>query len=325
MADAALSIEGIRKCFGRSVALDAVSFEVPRGSVFGLLGPNGAGKTTLFSIVASFLRADAGSIRVLGVDVRHISELQGRLGILPQDAVFQRNVPILDQLTFFRVLDGQPRAAAEAEARAALEKVGIGAYAKRGVHALSHGMVKRLGVAQAFLGAPEVILLDEPTSGLDPQNARQIRDLIVELQAGGRTTTVISSHNLLEIQEICDHVAILDRGRLVTCGSVKAITAGGRRLEVTFGRPLADAVRTALAALDVVHAVEQRGPLRYAITLAEVAGSGGDADDDAAVARVLQTALDHGATPRAWKEGHSLEEFFLQVTGKRSGEPVDAG
>ncbi|MEE2886584.1 MAG: ABC transporter ATP-binding protein [Planctomycetota bacterium] len=315
MSDFALEIENISKSFDAVKALDGVSFGVPKGSVFGLLGPNGAGKTTLFSIIASFLHADSGSTRVLGVDIDHISELQGRLSILPQDALFQRNVPILEQLAFFRLLDGKTRDEAEAEVEATLEKVGLAEYSKRGVHALSHGMLKRMGIAQAFLGNPEVILLDEPTSGLDPQNAKQIRDLIVELQHTGEATTVISSHNMLEIQEMCDHVAILDHGKLITHGSVQEITRAGRQLEMTFGRPLTDQQRDALANMQVISAIEQRGPERYRLML-DLDGS--SMDEDAGIAAVLRSLLDLGAAPRSFKEGNSLEEFFLQVTGKES-------
>src|SRR5262245_47557705 len=224
MAEPALRIQNLAKAFGKTKALDDVSFDVPAGSIFGLLGPNGAGKTTLFSIAAGFLRADAGQLRVLGTDIAHVAELQGRMTILPQDASFQRNVPIMEQLMFFRRLDGSDPATAEREVIEAMEKVGIAEYRKRGVHALSHGMLKRLGIAQAFLGNPEVILLDEPTSGLDPQNARQIRDLVRQLQQEHRVTTVISSHNLAEIQELCDHVAILDKGVLRVAGPVEVIT-----------------------------------------------------------------------------------------------------
>lgn len=315
MSTYALEIENITKSFDTTKALDGVSFGVPKGSIFGLLGPNGAGKTTLFSIIASFLHADQGSghIRVLGIDVDHISELQGRLSILPQDALFQNNVPILDQLTFFRLLDGKSRTEAEAEVKETLERVGLEDYSKRGVHALSHGMLKRMGIAQAFLGNPELILLDEPTSGLDPQNAKQIRDLIVELQQTGEATTVISSHNMLEIQEMCDHVAILDHGKLITHGSVQEITRAGRQMEITFGRPLTDNEHAALDSLSIVTKIEQRGPERYRL-LMDIDGS--VLDDDGAIGMVLRTLLDLGVTPRAFKEGNSLEEFFLQVTGK---------
>ena len=307
----ALRIQNLSKRFDKTLALDDVTFDVPSGSIFGLLGPNGAGKTTLFSIAAGFLTADSGSLRVLGTDTAHISQLQGRMTILPQDAAFQRNVPIVEQLTFLRRLDGSDAATAEREVTEALEQVGIAEYKKRGIHALSHGMLKRLGIAQAFLGKPELILLDEPTSGLDPQNARQIRDLVRELQRSRQVTTVISSHNLAEIQELCDHVAILDRGKLKIAGPVHEITRQGRMIELTTQRPLVEGDRVRLRTVPGVSSIEERGPLRSRLLLSVPAGQ--SADDT--VIAVLRALLDLGIAPRAMSEGNSLEEYFLSVTG----------
>jgi ABC-2 type transport system ATP-binding protein len=235
--------------------------------------------------------------------------------ILPQDAAFQRNVPIVEQLAFLRRLDGSDAATAEREVTEALERVGIAQYRKRGIHALSHGMLKRMGIAQAFLGQPDVILLDEPTSGLDPQNARQIRDLVRELQQSRQVTTVISSHNLAEIQELCDHVAILDHGQLKIAGSVQEITRQGRMIEVTTSRPLAEADRTRLCAVPGVTTIEDRGPQRYRLLLAVPAEQ--SADDVVIV--VMRAILDLGIAPRSMTEGNSLEEYFLSVTGESAG------
>ncbi|MFO1076127.1 MAG: ABC transporter ATP-binding protein [Planctomycetota bacterium] len=309
----AVQVQGVKKRFAETTALDDVSFDVPAGAIFGLLGPNGAGKTTLFSIAAGFLRADAGTLRVLDVDITHVAELQGRMTILPQDAAFQRNVPILDQLVFLRRLDGSDSATAEREVVEALDKVGLADYRKRGVHALSHGMLKRLGVAQAFLGRPEVILLDEPTSGLDPQNARQIRDLIRELQRSQNVTTVISSHNLAEIQELCDHVAILDHGLLRACGPVDEITRQSHVLDLTTARPLTEGDLAALRAAGAA-GFEDRGERRYRLRFAVPA----DRTSDDVIAVLLRTLLDRGVTPRAMSEGNTLEEFFLSVTGEQN-------
>jgi ABC-type multidrug transport system ATPase subunit len=306
----AVRIQNVTKRFGDINALVDVSFDVPPHSVFGLLGPNGAGKTTLFSIIANFLKADGGSIQVLGHDTGRISELQGRLTILPQDAAFQRSTPILEQLVFFRMLDGKDRATAVSEVNHTLEIVGLGDYAKRGARALSHGMMKRLGVAQAFLGSPEVILLDEPTSGLDPANARQIRNLIQELRE--RTTIVVSSHNLAEIQEICDHVAILDKGRVVTCGAMADLTASSRELDLRLSRRLDEQELARLTSLAVVAAVDARNAPEYALRMD--LSDGGSWDD--AVASVLQAVLEMGAVPRRLYEGQSLERHFLAVTGQ---------
>jgi len=311
----AIRFEDVSKSFGRIRALDGVSFEVPVGSVFGLLGPNGAGKTTLFSIAASFLRPDRGRVSVLGIDVRRIAELQGRFTILPQDAQFQRNVPIIEQLVFFRRLEGASPEQAQEDVERTLEAVGLAGYGKRGIHSLSHGMQKRLGIAQAFLGSPEVILLDEPTSGLDPQNARQIRDLVLELRS--RATTVISSHNLAEIQELCDHVAILDGGKLVVAGTVEEITRSGKELELELPRALTADEEATLLGIEGVKNIAGRSAGRYMLTLDPGTATDGT---DAIIAAVLRRLLESGITPRRVYEGQSLESRFLKLTGAAGPE-----
>jgi ABC-2 type transport system ATP-binding protein len=313
-----VSINGLSKRFGRIQALNDVSFDVPSHSIFGLLGPNGAGKTTLFSLTANFLKANAGMVEVLGIDTRYISRLRGRLSILPQDAQFQRNVPILDQLVFFRLLAGRTKQQAQAEVLHTLDLVGLQSVAKRRAGSLSHGMVKRLGVAQAFLGQPEVILLDEPTAGLDPANARQVRDLIKRLQQSA--TIMVSSHNLAEIQELCDHVAILDHGRLVLAGAVDDITRARRECNLVLSRPLQDGDLQQLRAIRGVRSVESTGdPARpapsaeYSVSLDL---STQDVDQDGVIAALLRAILDMGITPRRLAEGRSLETQFLEVTGR---------
>jgi ABC-2 type transport system ATP-binding protein len=306
---AAIRVDNVSKSFGNIRALDGVTFDVPPQSVFGLVGPNGAGKTTLFSIVANFLKADGGNIEVLGQDPKRISNLRGRLAILPQDAEFQRGTSIVEQLVFFRMLDGQERAAAEREARECLELVGLHDYAKRSARTLSHGMTKRLGIAQAFLGSPEVILLDEPTAGLDPANARQIRDLVQALRE--RATVVVSSHNLAEIQELCDRVAILDHGRVVTYGAVRDLTSASRELDLRLSRALDDAELARLRSAAPIATIETRNAPDYQLRL----DLGPGRDFDEAVAQVLRALLDIGAVPRRLYEGRSLERHFLEVTG----------
>src|SRR5436190_15325021 len=177
-SDSVVSVHRLTKHFGRVHALEDVSFDVPQGSLFGLLGPNGAGKTTLFSIAANFLFPTSGNIEVLGTNVRQISKLRGRYSMLPQDALFQSNVPVLEQMITFCQLHGQNRKEAEEAADKALALVGLTDARKRAARTLSHGMTKRMALAQAFLGDPEVVFLDEPTSGLDPQNASNVRELI---------------------------------------------------------------------------------------------------------------------------------------------------
>jgi len=322
----AVSIKGLSKRFGRVQALNDASFEVPSHSIFGLLGPNGAGKTTLFSVTANFLKANAGTVEVLGIDTRYISRLRGRLSILPQDAEFQRNVPILDQLAFFCRLAGRTKQQAQEEVLHTLDMVGLQSVAKRRAGSLSHGMIKRLGVAQAFLGHPEVILLDEPTSGLDPANARQVRDLIKQLQESA--TILVSSHNLAEIQELCDHVAILDHGRLVLAGSVEEITRSHRECNLDLSRPLQDGELERLGTIPGVRSLERvsspagnvANDTRSAEYLVKLDLAAQGIDQDTVVAALLRTVLDMGITPRRLTEGRSLETQFLEVTGRSEGD-----
>jgi ABC-2 type transport system ATP-binding protein len=315
MTGPVVRIQNLTKTFGRVRALDAVSFDIPQHSIFGILGPNGAGKTTLFSILANFLKADAGAVEVLGFDARRVSHLRGRLTILPQDAQFQRNLPILDQLAFFQRLAGRTKPESEREVMQTLALVGLDSVAKRRVTTLSHGMVKRLGIAQAFLGNPEVILLDEPTAGLDPANARQIRDLVKTLQA--QATIAVSSHNLAEIQELCDHVAILDRGKLVLAAPVEEITRAGREYRLTLSRRLTDIELSRLRTLAGVRSLTDTAgaPARrtadYSLTLDMTDGR---LSTDEVIAGVLRLLLDLGVTPRELSEGRSLETRFLEVT-----------
>jgi ABC-type multidrug transport system ATPase subunit len=287
-----------------------------------LLGPNGAGKTTLFSIIANFLKPNAGNIEVLGIDTLYISRLQGRLSILPQDAQFQTNVPILDQLVFFRLLAGRTKQQAQEEVLRTLDLVGLQSVARRRVGSLSHGMIKRLGIAQAFLGRPEVILLDEPTAGLDPANARQVRDLIKQLQQS--TTVLVSSHNLDEVQELCDHVAILNHGRLVLAGSVEEITRSHRECSLSLSRPLQDSELQRLTALRGVRSMDRVAPAggllnhdsRSAEYLVRLDLSADGLDQDAVVVALLKETLAMDIAPRRLTEGRSLENQFLEVTAE---------
>jgi ABC-2 type transport system ATP-binding protein len=322
----AVHVENLTKAFGRTVALKRVSFDIPNHSIFGLVGPNGAGKTTLFSLAAGFLKPDEGRIEVLGIDVENISELRGRLSILPQDALFQANVPILEQLIFFGQLIGLSRDKAKEEALQALSIVGLGEVARKNPRVLSHGMAKRLGIAQAFLGVPEVILLDEPTSGLDPANAKAIRELINDLR---RTATiVISSHNLREIQEICSHVAIIDRGKLIECGEVASLTLASKQVRMSFARPLREEEIQAVRGVSGVVNFTRDGETDYTIHM-DLSRAGRKQDE--VMGEIVQKLLATGLVPRSINEGASLEARFLEMTGDgNEGEypearPADAG
>lgn len=307
---AAMSILGLTKQFGATRALSDVSFEVPAGSTFGLLGPNGAGKTTLFSVAAGFLKATSGTIEVLGTDVREISKLRGRFSMLPQDAAFQGGIPVIDQLIMFARLNGFPSSQAEGKAMEALELVGLGDVAKRNARALSHGMMKRVALCQAFLGDPELLLFDEPTAGLDPENARGIREIIRGMR--GDKTVVVSSHNLREIQDVCDYAAILHEGKLEVCASMEELTSAGYLVRIALSEPLTDAAAASLQAIPQVSTLERTSANEFNLTL-----DLDTAEQKDAVLKAINKCLigEHDLVPRSLNEGASLETRFLEITG----------
>lgn len=306
----AVEIRNITKRFGNFTALDNVSFDIPRKSLFGMLGPNGAGKTTLFSIAAGFVQPNEGSVTILGVPLSNISRLRGRLSMLPQDAAFQSGIPIIEQLALFGELSGMSRANATEAGMEALSMVGLQGWAKRSAKVLSHGMAKRVALCQAFLGNPEVIFLDEPTAGLDPENARKIRELIRSLTRD--STVVLSSHNLKEIQEICDHACIIDKGQVKACGSMDSLTSAGKIFRITLPGGLPPALEHALAHNAHIAKVEPTGPDGFNLHL--------NVQQDQLDARDLMkflylTFLDADVYPTGIQEGGSLESIFLQITG----------
>jgi ABC-type multidrug transport system ATPase subunit len=306
---AAISVQGLSKRFGSSLALDDVSFDVPAGSLSGLLGPNGAGKTTLFSCAAGFLHPTSGTIEVLGTDVRAISRLRGRFSMLPQDAAFQSGIPVIEQLVMFARLNGCGTADARQAAQNALEVVGLGEVGRKAARTLSHGMLKRVALCQAFLGEPEVVFLDEPTSGLDPENARKMRELIRGMR--GNRTVVLSSHNLQEVQDLCDHVTILHQGKVLETGSMADLTSSSFLLRIAVLKPLPDAAAEALRALAVVDALELTGPAEFNLRLNLTAPS----EKEEATKQILATLARFDVYPRSLFEGASLEARFLEITG----------
>ena len=210
---ALIECQGLNKSYGNKYALQDINFEIKAGQPIALVGPNGAGKSTLFGILSGYMAATSGDARVLGYKVGS-PELIGRIGALPQDALFDPNLTIMQQLSFLARLQGFEKAASFKEAARVLELMQLADIAKEKITALSHGMKKRVAIAQALMGSPDLVLLDEPTAGLDPANARNIRQQVMALS--GETTFVISSHNLDELERLCDQVLLLERGELKT-------------------------------------------------------------------------------------------------------------
>jgi ABC-2 type transport system ATP-binding protein len=197
--------------YSGKVALSDVSFELDAGEPIGLVGPNGAGKTTLLSILSGFLRPTSGTVRLFG-HPPGAAQLIGKVSALPQDARLDPSFTIIEQLVFYARLQGFTTQQAVLEAGRVLEEVSLKEATHEKPLALSHGMAKRVAIAQALIGKPTLILLDEPTAGLDPVNVRTVRAIIGEQSPA--TTFIISSHDLAELNRLCKHILLLENGIL---------------------------------------------------------------------------------------------------------------
>ena len=258
-------VESVSKTYGRfgrtTRALDGVSLEVRRGETLGLIGPNGAGKTTLLSCLLGFLRPDSGQIRIAG---RSVDDLwvRARTGYMPERLGFDRDLSGADFLAFHWRLSGGDPDRTDVEVGAAADRVGL----ERGVlfkklRTYSRGMLQRIGVAQATLGSPELLFLDEPASGTDPLGVAVVRERILEAKARG-ATIVLNSHQLPEVERVCDRVVFLDHGRLARSETLTGETGSRRRTAVRVPPERAAQAQGVLAAAGIAAVAGTEGLLR---------------------------------------------------------------
>jgi len=218
----AIEITRLVKTFGDAVALDGIDLAVPHGSVFGFLGPNGAGKTTALRILTGLARPTAGEARILGVNVSAAGNIvRSRIGYLPDVPGFYPWMTAMELVEFAGRLFGIEPTTLRERAESLLQMAGL-SDVKSKVGGFSRGMKQRLGIAQALINAPSVLLLDEPTSALDPIGRREVLEMIASLR--GRTTVFFSTHILADVERVCDTVAILDRGKVVANAPIAELT-----------------------------------------------------------------------------------------------------
>jgi ABC-2 type transport system ATP-binding protein len=231
-SDAAIRIEDLVKRLPRGVtAIAGLDLVVEPGQVLGLTGPNGCGKSMTLRVLLGLVRPTAGRVLLFGEPVRPGARVLGRVGALVDGPGFVPHLSGLENLRLAWRLTGRP--AAEAQLDAALDVAGLGEAIDRPYRTYSHGMRYRLGLAQALLGTPDLLLLDEPTTGLDPAHVREVRAAIAGVAARGGTV-LLSSHLLAEVEEVCTHAAFMREGRLVATGSVAALRGGACSLEAAY-------------------------------------------------------------------------------------------
>ncbi|MFN3353319.1 MAG: ABC transporter ATP-binding protein [Brevundimonas sp.] len=299
---AVIETRGLTKAYGDVRALDGLDLSIPRGGIYGVLGPNGAGKSTLFRILLGLIRPTEGQATVLGgaVDAAGTLRRTGSMIETPRFPPFLTARQVLGWLA-----RAQGIAPDSAEIARWLDRVGLSAAADRRVRGFSVGMMQRLGVAAALLHRPDLVILDEPTSGMDPPGIQEMRALIRSLAADDGVTVVLASHQLLEVQRVCDRVAILNKGRLVREGAVTELTSVGERLR--------------LQATPIARILDRLGPkgvLEGDAVLADI-----PRDEAPALIRALVEAQVE-ITEARWV-GADLEGVFFTETGvERAPEPI---
>ena len=228
-----IEVSHLTKKYGKHLAVDDLSFTVEDGQIYGLLGPNGAGKSTIMNILTGYLSATSGQVTVAGHPLPEEADAaKACVGYLPEQPPLYPEMTVGEYLDFVAELKKVPRAQRKEQVLRAARRTGLEKVLPRLIRSLSKGYRQRVGIAQALLGSPKLIILDEPTVGLDPAQVIEIRKLIQEL--GKAHTVILSSHILSEVQAVCQQVLILSKGKLAASGSLQELTADGKSLEEVF-------------------------------------------------------------------------------------------
>ncbi len=307
-----ISVQNLTKRYDRNVAVNDISFEVGKGQIVGFLGPNGAGKTTTMRILTCFMPPTSGRATVAGYDVlEQPLEVKRRIGYLPETPPLYPEMEVHEYLAFVARLKGIPegdvaRRVAEVSRRCAVDDV-----SRKLISKLSKGYRQRVGLAQAILHNPDVLILDEPTAGLDPKQIHETRQLIRSL--AGEHTIILSTHILPEVEQTCDHVIIISRGRIVAQDTVENLTSrllGQEAVLVEVAGAGAEEIRSSLAALSGVARVTHRES-RDGLHSFEVESAPGQNVRASLARRVVE----HGWSLHELRSlSMSLEQVFLELT-----------
>jgi len=226
-AETALAALGLTKRYGSFTAVDQLDLTIERGEIFGLVGPNGAGKTTTILMLLGLTEPTLGTARVLGLDpTRHSLEIKSRVGYLPDEVGFYDDLTARSNMRYAAELNRVDRKRVDSLTDELLDAVGLADSGDKRVGEFSRGMRQRLGVAEALVKSPELLILDEPTVNIDPEGVRALLDLVERLRSESGITVVLASHLLHQVEQVCDRLGIFVGGRLVACGSVPELAAG---------------------------------------------------------------------------------------------------
>ena len=307
MSDVMLEIDGLVRHFDKLRAVDNISFSVKRGQVFGFIGPNGAGKTTTMRILATLDLPQEGDVRVAGVSVIEEPEMARKLtGFMPDYAGVYSTTTVEEYLDFFARSNGLRGDARRSAVEGVIEFMGIGELRERHVERLSKGLKQRVALGRAIIHDPQLLVLDEPAANLDPRARIEFRTLIRELAADGKTV-LLSSHILTELSEICDAVAVIEKGKILATGTVEEIMTGLREHRVLSVRLRGDretAMKFLLEQPGVARVIDANDRLQLEFT-----------GDDTAQVALLGKLVGAGFPVLEFNvEGAGLEDVFMRIT-----------
>jgi ABC-2 type transport system ATP-binding protein len=316
---ALVEADGLVKSFGMLRAVDGITLQVQRGEVLGFLGPNGAGKSTTMRLITGFLEPDAGRARISGFDVQgRAREAKRRLGYLPEGAPLYAEMTPRGFLKFIAELRGLRGADASRAVAVAVERTGLDSVLDQTIETLSKGYKRRVGIAQAILHEPEVLIMDEPTDGLDPNQKHQVRKLISEMAK--EKAIIVSTHILEEVEAVCTRAVVINKGRVVADGTAEDLMRrvpyhGAVSIRVASDK--ADAVRNALSGLSAIEKVETLGAANGQLHLRAVPRNGAGIVTDVASA-IRQNSL---VVDEIYVERGKLDDVFRQITTSDLDKP----
>jgi ABC-2 type transport system ATP-binding protein len=305
-----IEAENLTKYYGTVCAIENVSFRVNRGEIVGFLGPNGAGKTTTMRILSCFMPASSGVARIAGYDIHSQSlEARRRIGYMPETVPLYREMTVKSYLQFFGSIRGMNSRWRESRIREVMDLCRVGNYARTRIEKLSKGYRQLVGIAQAILHEPEVLILDEPTIGIDAKQVVQIRQIIKEL--GGEHTVILSSHILPEVSMLCERIIIMDKGRIVALDSAENLSTRIRRSQLfeIEARGPAEAIKARLEEVRGVLSVAVEGS--GDVKLYKVECEPGDDIRDELVSSLVTGGY---SLLELRSSAMSLEDIFLELT-----------
>ena len=303
-----IEIRNLSKSYGDRLAINKLNFSVSKGEVVGFLGPNGAGKSTTMKIITGYMAPSDGEVKVAGFDVFNDPlEVKRRIGYLPETPPVYGDMSVEAYLKFVARIKGIEKEKVQSHVDSAIEKTNLGEVRRRLIQNLSKGFKQRVGIAQALVSDPEILILDEPTVGLDPKQVMEVRDLIRQLK--GQHTIVLSTHIMSEVQANCERVIIINRGQIVAEDSLQGLSmrlSGGARLEMRLRRGQ-DALAKALSSAQGVHGVQVSGQNLLIDT---------DGQESTFEALSNQAVQQGCGLLEMRSQAASLEDIFIQLTAE---------